>query len=110
VFRQTNLRTLKLVYVQINAFEWSELNFLKKLTLKSVTFARKEAFENFTRFMKSLDKVAELKLCICHNPTAKELITNQQALLRFFPNILNNFISKSSAALSPSMAPSHRIL
>ncbi len=64
VFRQTNLHSLILDQLAINDFEWKELNSLEKLTLTSVTFKQKEAFESFTEFIKTLEKVSELEFDI----------------------------------------------
>jgi hypothetical protein len=62
VFRQNNLRSLEIEEVSTNSFEWSELNNLNKLKMKDLLFARKDAFESFTEFIKSLEKVKELDL------------------------------------------------
>jgi hypothetical protein len=64
LFRQSNLRSLELIEVKIDGFEWNELNLLEKLTLQNVTFPQKEAFEKFNEFMKTLEKVSELELDI----------------------------------------------
>ncbi len=64
LFRQTNLRSLELSFLVIKNFEWKELNLLEKLTLQSVKFPQKEAFESFTEFIKTLEKVSELEFDI----------------------------------------------
>jgi hypothetical protein len=62
LFRQSNLRSLELSFLIIKDFEWKELNLLEKLTLTSVKFPQKEAFDSFTEFIKTLVKVSELKI------------------------------------------------
>jgi hypothetical protein len=64
VFRQTNLRTLELSFLRIKNFEWKEINSLKKLSLDRVLFSNKEAFESFTKFVKTLKNISELELDI----------------------------------------------
>jgi hypothetical protein len=61
--KQSDLRTLELDQVEIDKFEWDEWN-LRKLSLKRVKFPRKEAFQDFVAFIRSLDVVTELELDI----------------------------------------------
>jgi hypothetical protein len=63
LLKQSDLRTLELDQVEIDKFEWDEWN-LRKLSLKKVKFPRKEAFQDFVAFIRSLDGVTELELDI----------------------------------------------
>jgi hypothetical protein len=85
LFRQSNLRSLELIEVKIDGFAWKELNLLEKLTLQSVTFPQKEAFESFTEFMKTLEKVSELEFDI--GDDQRENKNNYSEILKHLLNL-----------------------
>ncbi len=64
VIRQVKLRSLEIDNFVIDSFNWSELDMLEELTLNNVEFPKKEAFESFKNFIKSLKNISELNLRI----------------------------------------------
>ncbi len=63
LFKQKYLRSLVLDGVDVKSFELANWN-LDKLVMKNVMFPKKEAFQTFTSFIKSLNNVSELELDI----------------------------------------------
>jgi hypothetical protein len=78
LFRQEDLRSLELDDVEVGSWKMKDWN-IKKLILKDVMFPKKDVFQTFVSFIKTLQNVSELEIDInddefCNGNNYKEIL------------------------------------